>query len=188
MSGYVFGICGKAGAGKDTIGDYLVSTYMCKRIALADPIKRLVKDVFVLTDKEVYDRVEREKPMPQWNNWSVRRLLQYIGTEMFRNNIDDSIWVKSLWRHIVADTTQKNWVVTDVRFPNELEFLATQPEKRFVSIKVVRDGCEGAVGIQGHASEAYDLPTEFIVTNNGTYADLYKQIDQIISKLMEFDK
>ena len=39
------GICGKAGAGKDTVGDYLIDKYGFKKIALADPIKRLVKDV-----------------------------------------------------------------------------------------------------------------------------------------------
>jgi dephospho-CoA kinase len=39
------GVCGKAGAGKDTIADYLVNAYKFKKIALEDPIKRLVKDI-----------------------------------------------------------------------------------------------------------------------------------------------
>ena len=42
----IIGITGKAGAGKDTVADYLISHEGFKKIALADPIKRLVKDVF----------------------------------------------------------------------------------------------------------------------------------------------
>ena len=44
----LIGVCGKAGSGKDTIADYLVKKYNFKKIALADPIKRMVEDVFVL--------------------------------------------------------------------------------------------------------------------------------------------
>jgi hypothetical protein len=117
----LIGICGKAGAGKDTIGDYLVKKYNFKKIALADPIKRIVKDVFVLDDHTVYDRVEREKELENWKGWSVRKLLQFIGTELFRNNIDDSVWVKSLWYRIKNDA-DNNYVVTDIRFPNELKY------------------------------------------------------------------
>ena len=47
------GITGKAGSGKDTVGDYLVKSHGFKKIALADPIKRLVKDVFVLDEHTV---------------------------------------------------------------------------------------------------------------------------------------
>ena len=78
------GVCGKAGAGKDTVGDYLIEKYRFKKIALADPIKRMVKDVFVLNDHTVYDRVAREQPLERWPDWTVRTLLQYIGTELFR--------------------------------------------------------------------------------------------------------
>ena len=92
----IVGITGKANAGKDTIADYLVSQYSFKKIALADPIKRLVKDVFVLTDEEVYDRVLREQPLPHWDGWTTRKLLQFIGTDLFRQQIDDAVWVKSL--------------------------------------------------------------------------------------------
>ena len=175
------GICGKAGAGKDTIGDYLINKYKFKKIALADPIKRLVKDVFALDDHTVYDRVAREQPLERWPNWTVRTLLQYIGTELFRENIDDAVWVKSLW-YKISDDKENNYVVTDVRFPNELEFFETNGGDNFVSIKVVRPGCNGTVGLSGHASEKYDLETKHILNNNGTFEDLYNGIDKILPK------
>lgn len=178
----LIGVCGKAGAGKDTIGSYLVTNYGFKQIALADPIKRLVKDVFVLDDHTVYDRVAREKPLEQWNGWTVRKLLQTIGTEMFRKTIDESIWVKSLWQRVAKDI-QSDYVVTDVRFPNELEFLKDSAGEKFVSIKVTRNGCNGNVGVNGHESEKYDLSTDFILSNNGTIQELCMQVDLLIQKI-----
>ena len=179
------GICGKAGAGKDTIGDYLVSKYNFKKIALADPIKRLVKDVFVLDDHTVYDRIAREQPLQNWPNWTVRKLLQYIGTEMFRDNIDDSIWVKSLWYRIQADKTS-NYIISDVRFKNELQFFRDNAKKgEFVCLKVIRNGCNGQVGLTGHASEAYDLVGDHEIINNGSFEGLYNRVDNVMKEYLK---
>jgi hypothetical protein len=189
----IIGITGKAGAGKDTIADYLVSNHNYTKIALADPIKRLVKDVFVLSDKEVYDRVEREKPMTQWNNWSVRKLLQYIGTEAIRKNIDDYVWVKHLWFTIepkLKENPDLNFVIPDIRFPNELDYLNRNVPPRtfstgetygqFESWKVIRKGCDGNVGIQGHESEAYDLKTDYNIYNDSSIEYLHDQIGLLL--------
>jgi len=174
------GICGKAGSGKDTIGDYLVSKHSFKKIALADPIKRLVKDVFALDDHTVYDRVAREQPLDNWPDWTVRELLQYIGTELFRENIDDAVWVKSLWYKIQKDK-ESNYVVTDMRFPNEIGFFESNAsDDEFMSIKVVRPGCKGNVGLQGHASEAYDLDAKITIDNVGTIEELYNKVDKVL--------
>jgi len=176
----LIGVCGKAGAGKDTIGDYLVDKRGFKKIALADPIKRLVKDVFALDDHTVYDRVAREQELERWNGWTVRKLLQYIGTELFRENIDDAIWVKSLW-YKIQDDRDSNYVVTDVRFPNELQYFKDNAKDgEFIAIKVVRPGCDGSVGLQGHASEAYDLEGDVEIFNDGTMEDLYNKVDKVL--------
>ncbi len=174
------GICGKAGSGKDTIGDFLAEKYNFKKIALADPIKRLVKDVFALDDYTVYDRVAREQELERWKGWTVRKLLQYIGTELFRENIDGAIWVKSLWYKIQDDKTN-NYVVTDLRFPNEIQYFKDNAKDgEFVTIKVVRPGYNGSVGLSGHASEAYDLPGDFEIFNDGSREDLYNKVEDIL--------
>jgi len=178
----LIGICGKAGSGKDTIGDHLVKEYGFERIALADPIKRVVKDIFVLDDHTVYDRVAREQPLENWPDWTVRKLLQYVGTELFRNNIDDAIWVKSLWLHVQSNP-DKNYVVTDIRFPNELEFFEENGKLNFVSIKVVRGGHDGNVGLSGHESEKYDLEAQHILYNDNEIIDLDEEVDGLMKKL-----
>jgi hypothetical protein len=174
------GICGKAGSGKDTIGDYFIKNHKFQKIALADPIKRLVKDVFVLDDHTVYDRIAREKPLKKWPKWTVRKLLQFIGTELFRNNIDDAVWVKSLWLRVLQNRNI-NYVVSDIRFPNELNYFKKHAKKGdFICIKVIRPGCDGKVGLASHASEAYDLKGDIEIYNDGTIEDLYNKLNDII--------
>jgi len=50
----IIGILGVAGAGKDTAAGFLVGHYGFARVALADPIKRLARDVFAFTDDQLW--------------------------------------------------------------------------------------------------------------------------------------
>jgi dephospho-CoA kinase len=172
-------VSGKAGAGKDTIADYLINRYNFTKISLADPIKRMVQDVFALSENTVYDRNEREKPLNQWGGKSVRQFLQLIGTELFRDNIDQDIWVKSLYLKI--KDSLKEYVIPDVRFPNELNYLKNNvPKGELISIKVIRAGCDGVVGINNHRSESFELNTDYTIQNNGTVEELYEKIENIM--------
>jgi hypothetical protein len=173
----LIGLAGKASSGKDTVADYFVKNYGFKKISLAEPLKRIVKDVFVLDDFTVYNRVAREQPLSQWNNWSVRKLLQFIGTELFRKNIDENVWVKSLLFRVQNDLNN-NYVVPDCRFPNEIEYLKNNFED-FLSIKTIRQGCNGQVGLSNHESEAYDLITDYTINNDGTLEELWIKADDI---------
>lgn len=175
-------ITGKAGSGKDTIGGYLKNEYGFETDSLAAPIKRLVKDVFVLPEEVVYDRELREKELGDpWSGMTVRSLLQKIGTELFRDKIHKDVWVLSLLRRIL-NSPQCNWVVTDLRFPNEKDVLEKRFSGKIITIKVVRTGMDGKTsgGISGHESESYDIPADYFVTNDGSFEDLYGQIDKIM--------
>jgi hypothetical protein len=50
-------------------------------------------------------------------------------------------------------------------------------------IKVKRAGCNGTVGLNNHASEAYDLDADYEVDNNGSFEELYDKIDKIIKEI-----
>ena len=178
----IVGISGRAGSGKDTIGDHLVSHYGFSKDGLANPLKRTVQDVFSLDNDQVYDRVLREQPLENWPGWTGRKLLQYVGTELFRNNIDENIWAKSLCLRI--NKAPGLWVVTDVRFPNEREVLRRTFGNNFVGIRVEREGYDGAPsGIQGHASEKYEIEADYVLTNDGDLPGLYYKVDDIMIEL-----
>jgi hypothetical protein len=67
------------------------------------------------------------------NEFTPRQLLQYIGTDLFRNKLFKNIWVTALF----ADYDEnKNWIITDCRFENELEACN---KKNSVNILIERD-------------------------------------------------
>jgi len=178
---FVVGMIGKAGSGKDTVGDYLRDKYGFTSLALADTLKRGIQEMFVIPDDVMYDRKKREEPLPDMPKWSVRKLLQYVGTELIRHHIDDAAWTKSL---IKRYPETGNIVVTDVRFPNEVEGIREMSGCPVFFIKVVRPGCVGVdVGLKNHASETHDLEGNFELVNSTTIEDLYAKVDWVMAEI-----
>jgi hypothetical protein len=187
----IIGICGKAGSGKDTIAEFIQNKYGFSHDWLAAPLKRTVKDLFVLSDDEVYDRELRELPLDDWPDWSVRKLLQFIGTELLRRNIDDMILVRSLCRRLThRGKTPLNavgsWIIPDIRLPNEIEMLRKVFGENFVMMKVIRPGYDGKkVGIEGHETEKHDLAADFEFLNDSTKEDLWEKVEAVMEGLLE---
>ncbi len=178
----IVGISGKAGSGKDTIGDHLVENYGFGKDGLSYPLKRTVQDIFSLEHDQMYDRVLREQPLENWPGWTTRKLLQYVATELFRDKIDENVWLKSLCTRL--DKNPGSWVITDVRFPNERVFFKNLYGDNFIGIRVERDGHEGAPsGISGHASEKYSVESDYVINNDGNLSGLYFKVDEIMMKL-----
>jgi hypothetical protein len=50
----IIGMTGKAGSGKDTVADILVHHHGFAKVAFADPIKRICKDVFRFSSKQLW--------------------------------------------------------------------------------------------------------------------------------------
>jgi hypothetical protein len=63
----LIGIVGKAGSGKDTIADLLVRDHGFVKIALADPIKRCLRDLYAFTDYQLWGPSSaRNAPDPRY--------------------------------------------------------------------------------------------------------------------------
>lgn len=59
----IIGISGLAGSGKDTIADHLVRNHGFVKIALADPLKRICREVFDFSEEQLWGpSEERNKP------------------------------------------------------------------------------------------------------------------------------
>jgi hypothetical protein len=84
--GLLIGVCGEAGCGKDTVADMLVKSHGYIKIALADKIKRICKDVFDFSDAQLWGpskmrnepdrRYLRVRPLDGWlcHSCAVREL------------------------------------------------------------------------------------------------------------------
>lgn len=135
----IFGIVGFAGSGKSTIGDILINDYGFKQESFANPVKDTASSIFNW-DREMLEgttkesRDWREQPDVWWEeklNWkdskfsklfprfTPRVSLQLIGTDLFRKNFSNNLWILSLENRIKSQSN--NFVITDCRFPNELD-------------------------------------------------------------------
>jgi len=115
-----------------------------------------------LVDKYGWDHVKVEYP-------EVRELLQRLGTEVGRELYGESFWVDRVMSQIESDravkprgheTAWSNFVITDVRFPNEYEAV------RNAGGQVFRIERPGVGAVNNHASEQV-LPYDIMVHNTG---------------------
>jgi len=116
----------------------------------------------------------------------TRILLQLYGTDIFRKRIDDDYWVKKLISR-VQNSEADNIIVTDVRFPNEIELFKGTPGINPISIRIERKMVRKE-DFQEHESETsldeYKF-WDFIVENNGTLEDLYGSAETINNEVIK---
>ena len=128
----IIGICGLIGSGKGTVADILVENHNFEKLSFADKLKDGVASVFswdrdMLEGDTDRSRIWREKQDEFWTNetgMSVtpRLVLQLFGTDCMRNGFFDGIWV-SLVKQQILENPDTNWIIPDVRFPNEVKMI-----------------------------------------------------------------
>jgi len=128
-----------------------------------------------------------------------RKLLQLLGTDCGRNIIHNNIWVNALFANYKGFVPGKilsnsgradyiyrqeasNWIITDVRFPNELEAIKSRDG---VTIRVNKfDGLTmGQIGKpKEHESETAldDAKFDYVIDNNGSIDELIEKVKQIL--------
>jgi hypothetical protein len=178
----IIGLGYKARSGKDTIADYLVRVHNFKRIAFADSLKEACRQIFSFTDAQLYGD-QKEVVDPYWEV-TPRYVLQRVGTECMREGYDKDIWIKSVDNKIKG--SGDNWVITDMRFPNEAEAV-----KRWGGylIKVDRPTSGATGGIVAHASEfAMDSfeHWDYVIQNNvNIHAALYSKVEDMLEHFQQ---
>jgi hypothetical protein len=107
----IVGISGKAGAGKDTLSLFIAMHLYAegvpsRRLALADSIKRIAKDLGWNGERDAVGRFA----------------LQRFGTELMRAK-DSAFWIHQWEWSADARDDVKVWIVPDVRYRNEAEWV-----------------------------------------------------------------
>jgi len=174
------GLTGRAGAGKSTVAAYLEREFAFVEIAMADPIVNMIGALFADADIDGAWMVERAlKEQPTALGFSYRQLAQTLGTEWGRSLAPD-FWLRVASLRLAAPHLQtENIVVSDVRFPNEAEWLQARGG---VLVRVVRDITPQA---RPHVSESHSdhltVTTELL--NFGSQATLFDQVDRLVDSL-----
>jgi hypothetical protein len=128
-------------------------------------------------------------------NMTVRDFLQKLGTEAMRNGLHTNVWVNALFAdykeeldpyhfksHINESTLKyPNWILTDMRFPNELESVV---ERNGITIRVTRPVEKSKTTARLHPSETSLDKAEFDyeIVNDGTIKELAEKVQIILIK------
>ena len=141
--------------------------------------------------------------------YTPRLLLQHIGTELFRNQIIDGIWVNALMseykakKELVGTTPENiqwgevypNWIITDTRFPNELQAVKdnggltikiVRPKERELVLRNANTLIDTRKTLEPkHKSEtALDNATfDYTIENDGTLDELIDKIRDLLITL-----
>jgi hypothetical protein len=206
----IIGLVGLKGCGKDTVADYFISHYdNWIKGSFADSLKDCGASVFGW-DRELLEgstqdsRAWREIADTWWSeklnrpNFTPRLALQIVGTELWRNQFNNDIWLLSFEKKLLM--IEKNVVITDCRFPNEIE-LIQRLDGIIVRVKrgedppwwdtAVEDNAEREntahnpmmprVYPEVHASE-YSWPgcnVDNVIVNDGTLEDLEETVKNL---------
>jgi hypothetical protein len=119
----LIGLCGPAGAGKNTVAELLIDSDRCSfhQMAFADPLYECISVITGISVAGLQKRDVKEAVIP-WLGKSPRQMLQSMGTEWGRDSIHPEIWVRiAMERAVPHLATGRGVVVTDVRFDNEAQ-------------------------------------------------------------------
>lgn len=178
---FVVGLCGNAGTGKDSATEFLLhyQNTRCVRFALADPIREIGK-IFGFTLNQMTDRKLKETEDSFWKV-SPRFFMQRVGTEMFRKQWREDVWIELARKRILdyrALSSTYGFIgnpriifISDIRFPNEAEFIKSIGG--FV-VKIERDGFT-KTGEQLHDSEKFiaSIKQDLLVKNDAPDSNIW---------------
>lgn len=138
------------------------------------------------TIQRLKDLITKDENWYEDKNPITRILLQTYGTEIFRKRVDQEWWVKQLKNRVLQSNSDIT-LITDVRFPNEIECFKKDIPKDFTvtTIRINRN-LNREAGFNEHESEkALDEYHEFdhIIDNNGTLEDLKNKVKELISRI-----
>lgn len=117
-----------------------------------------------------------------------RLFLQLTGTEGFRNVIHPNVWVNALMVHYKTETryipgeqpkvdAYPNWVITDVRFPNEAKAIKGKGGEVF---RIRRPGTTQGSHPSDTALNDWDF--DWNIDNDGSYEDLIQNVKEVLER------
>ena len=179
-------IGGKANSGKDSTADYITKYYREK------------KHLDVVNIQIAYYIKMYAKQIAKWdgdNETKPRQLLQDLGTELIRKQIDEYFFIKRILQDIDIYSRYFDVItISDGRLPEEFASIKlAYPET--VTVHITRPGFTSRLtkDQKAHVTEALvdEIEYDYEVVNDGTLEDLQKkaiELVQTIEKETKFER
>lgn len=204
----VIAVTGLKGSGKNTVANFLQAElesegFKVGQFALADGVRDFVSTIDPIVDvREATDHHGRGLGFNNTTRYNeaiaeltydvakleypeIRRLLQKLGTELFRDRVSPDFWVRILVEKLDDAAGLDVALITDVRFPNEARGL--EERFRLYGLRVERPGLKS----DGHASEQPELVFRYssapvrTIINDGTLDQLEAKVTSAVRDLKE---
>ena len=134
----------------------------------------IILDYLTTTKKELksYEGLELIKPTPRF-------LMQFVGTNLFRNQLHPEIWVNSLFTDYQPNNLiYPSWCITDMRFLNEMEAVK---KKGGITIRVNRN-LEESKDQHESETELDNAEFDYVIENSGSIEELIEKVREILIK------
>lgn len=185
MSRKIVAICGKARCGKDTIANIFVQNDYV-HLKIAGQLKEVTKLLFGFT----HEHVEGDHKDIVDEYWGItpRKALQFVGTEMMQYKIQEllphigrNFWITNLVKQINTEYSDKNIVISDMRFVHEY----TELSKCGVYVIKVDRPNQDIITDSTHVSEKdfENIPYDIQIQNDCSIDVLCKKINDTISQI-----
>jgi hypothetical protein len=201
----IIGIVGFIGSGKGTVGDHLRIKHGFVSASFAGNLKDAIAPIFgwrrdLLEGNTIYSREWREQPDVFWSEKlgqpvTPRWVLQHIGTDVMRKHFHENIWLWSLEKKL--STVAAPVVLTDVRFPNEIDMVRRlggklwwirrpRYEPEWVETAISCKETMRCNHPEIHPTEYEWLGTDeyTVIYNDNTLSDIGHKVDQLIATIV----
>lgn len=192
----LIGLMGIKGSGKTSVASYLIKKYGFIEKSFAECLKRACQELFLLTDNQVFGtQEEKETPDNRWFDCTPRKMLQFVGTDLLRNNLNkimpglgNDVFIHhfKLW---YESEYKKNpnicVVVSDIRFKNEIDFIQK------IGGTVIKINRPSVMTNDIHPSELelqYITTYNYQIDNIDSIEELYNKINLVIETIFLVNK
>ena len=176
----LIGLAGPAGCGKDTVRGFLEHRHQFAGIALADPMRVMLRELLITNgcdDAYLTKRDLKEVEIPGLGV-SARLMMQTLGHEWARKHLAEDFWLRLAATKIAALHGQgfPRVVVSDIRYANEAAWV------RYQGGEVWQIDRPGLAPVRSHPSECIHFRVDQVLRNDGTLAQLERAtLDSLVS-------
>lgn len=182
----ILGITGFKGSGKDTFAKPFIE-FGFLHLRFADPLKAMLRTMLIdagLDLRLVHEMIEgnsKEIPFSVLGDKTPRFAMQTLGTE-WRDMLHKELWTRIMFGKLERMGALTSYgpsvVITDARFPHEVEMLRQCNAKL---IRISRATCRAT----GHESEVHidSLPVDIVIHNNHGIEWLHSEARRVLTFL-----